>query len=403
MSLFFEFRKMVQQYLDYAKAILTSPESNFKGGSKGSGIISLFGYQNRYDLSKGFPLVTTKQMPAKSKSMFTELLWFLKGETSIEYMEKNKSPVWRSDAFQYNLEKMSKAGIYPKGMEKYSPEWTEALNDYGEKIRTNHDFAKQFGDAGPIYPKQWRRWSKFSPVEGGDKQLYVENEKGVFIPIEGKAYQEKEIDQVRNMIEGLKKKPTGKKHILTGWNVADVPDMSLPPCHLLFQATANENGELEMQLYQRSCDSFLGVPFNIAQYAALTQIIAKEAGMTPKTFVHTFGDAHFYTSIGERTKWHKENFEELQARVRIAKDFEEKTGDKSDYLEVRDWINKNAPADGNMEKYDHVTGILEQLANESLGLCKLEIADKPFDELELEDFEIKDYKHHQPIRRRMCV
>jgi len=179
--------------------------------------------------------------------------------------------------------------------------------------------------------------------------------------------------------------------------------MSLPPCHLLFQATANENGEMEMELYQRSCDSFLGVPFNIAQYAALTQIIAKEAGMTPKTFVHTFGDAHFYTSIGERTMWYKNNFKEVQGKIRDARDLEKRTGDKSSYLEIVEWINKRAPADGNMEDYDHVTAILEQLANEPLGLCKLEIVDKPFDKLELNDFTIKDYKHHQRISRKMCV
>ena len=392
---------MTQQYLDYAKEILTSPRSNFKGGSKGSGIISLFGYQNSYDLTKGFPLLTTKQMPAKSKSMFVELLWFLKGDTNIRYLEKNNSPVWRSDVFQYNLEKMANEGIYPKGMEKYSPEWAAAKEDYGERIKENPEFAKKWGDAGPIYPKQWRRWSKFSSLE--EEALYVKNKEGIFVPFEGKAYQEKEIDQVRNMIEGLKKKPTGKKHILTGWNVSDLKEMSLPPCHLLFQATANENGELEMQLYQRSCDSFLGVPFNIAQYAALTQIIAKEAGLIPKTFVHTFGDAHFYTSIGKRTQWYRENFEKVQEKIREAVDYENKRGDNSWYLEVRDWINKNAPSDGNMENYDHITGILEQLANDPLELCTLEIADKPFDQLEIEDFEIKNYKHHQRISRKMCV
>lgn len=205
------------------------------------------------------------------------------------------------------------------------------------------------------------------------------------------------------MIEGLKKKPTGKKHILSGWNVADLEDMSLPPCHTLFQATGNEDGEMEMQLYQRSCDSFLGVPFNIAQYAALTEIIAKEAGMVPKTFVHTFGDAHFYASIGDRTKWYGANFKEFQKRTRDAVSLEERTGDLSGYLDVRDWINKNAPADGNMENYDHVTAILEQLANEPLGLCNLEIADKPFEELELDDFNITNYNHHQKIKREMAV
>lgn len=392
---------MVEQYLNYAKAILT--QGTFKGGSKGSGIISLFGYQNSYDLTKGFPLVTTKQMPAKSKSMFTELLWFLKGDTNIEYLEKNKSPVWRSDTFQHNLNKLVKEGIYPSGLVKYSPEWHEALNDYGERVGSDYDFAQKFGDAGPIYPKQWRRWSKFSQVKGGDKQLYIKGDNGEFMPIKGKAYQEKEIDQVQNMINGLKKKPTGKKHILTGWNVSDIKDMSLPPCHLLFQATANGHGELEMQLYQRSCDSFLGVPFNIAQYAALTQIIAKEANMVPKKFVHTFGDAHFYTAIGDRTKWYEENFEKFQNKVRNAVNIENRTGDKGEYLEIIDWINNNAPKDGIIEKYDHVTGILEQLSNDSFEKCTLEIANKSFDQLELEDFEIKNYKSHKKITRSMCV
>ena len=393
---------MVEQYREYAKEILTSPRSNFKGGSKGAGIISLFGYQNNYDLTKGFPLLTTKQMPAKSKSMFVELLWFLKGDTNIEYLEKNNSPVWRADVFNYNLEKMAEAGIYPKDMIKYSPEWNAAKDDYGEKIKTDHNFAKNWGDAGPIYPKQWRRWSKYSPVDSPET-LYMKNESGVFVPANVKAYEETEIDQVRGMIEGLKKKPTGKKHILSGWNVADIEDMSLPPCHTLFQATGNENGEMEMQMYQRSCDSFLGVPFNIAQYAAMTNIIAKEAGMVPKTFIHTFGDAHFYASIGERTKWYGNNFKEFQKRTRDAVSLEEITGDREGYLEVRDWINKNAPADGNMENYDHVTAVLEQLANEPLGFCNLEIADKPFEELELGDFDITNYNHHKRIKREMCV
>jgi len=203
---------MTKQYLEHAKQILTSPSSNFKGGSKGAGIISLFGYQNRYDLREGFPLLTTKQMPAKSKSMFTELLWFLKGDTNIGYVEKNKSPVWRADVFNHNLEKMAKAGIYLGGMKKYSPEWNSAKEDYGNRIRNDSEFSKKWGDAGPIYPKQWRRWSKFSPVENQPK-LYEKNEEGIFVPVEGQMYREQEIDQVRKMIEGLKKKPTGKKHI----------------------------------------------------------------------------------------------------------------------------------------------------------------------------------------------
>ena len=251
---------MARQYLDHSKAILTSNRSNFKGGSKGSGIISLFGYQNEYDLREGYPLLTTKKM--FTNSMFHETIWFLRGDTNIKYLEDNNAPIWRPDAFQDNLPGMQKEGIFPEGIVKYSPDWDKAMAEYGQRIKEDAGFAERWGDAGPIYGKQWRRWE------------YFDHDKGTFV----------EIDQLGKMIAGLRKKPTGKKHIVDSWNPGDTPHMSLPPCHVLYQATANEEGELELQLYQRSCDQFLGVPFNIASYAALTQVIAQEADMMPKTF-----------------------------------------------------------------------------------------------------------------------
>lgn len=363
---------MAQQYLDHSRAILTSERSNFKGGSKGSGIISLFGYQNEYDLRKGYPLLTTKKM--FTSSMFHETVWFLRGDTNIKYLEDNNCPIWRPDAFQANLPGMQKEGIFPEGLVKYSADWDKAMKEYGQRVKEDPEFAERWGDAGPIYGKQWRRWE------------YFDHEKGVFV----------EIDQVGKMIEGLKKNPTGKKHIVDSWNPGDTPRMSLPPCHVLYQATANEEGELELQLYQRSCDQFLGVPFNIASYAALTHVIAKGAGMIPKTFIHTFGDSHFYSSIGKRTLWHRENFRELQKRVRNVSAREE-------YLEVVEWINKNAPSDGNEEKYDHVTAILEQLSREPRPMPQLRIADKPFNQLTVDDFVVENYDPHPPIRRSMAV
>ncbi|HPJ59764.1 MAG TPA: thymidylate synthase, partial [Bacteroidales bacterium] len=250
----------------------------------------------------------------------------------------------------------------------------KAMVEYGERIREDAEFAERWGDAGPIYGKQWRRWE------------YFDHDKGVFV----------EIDQLGKLIEGLRKKPTGKKHIVDSWNPGDTPHMSLPPCHVLYQATANEEGELELQLYQRSCDQFLGVPFNIASYAALTQVIAQGAGMVPKTFIHTFGDSHFYTSIGKRTQWYRSNFRELQQKIR-------NVPKREDYLEVVDWLNKNAPSDGNEEKYDHVTAILEQMSKEPRPLPRLHIAKKPFDQLTIDDFVVEDYDPHPPIRRNMCV
>lgn len=370
---------MVEQYLEHSKKILTSPRSNFKGGSKGSGIISLFGYQNEYDLRGGYPLLTTKEM--STNSMFHETIWFLKGDTNIKYLEDNNVKVWRADAFQHNLPKMIEESIFPKWIKKYSPDWDKALAEYGQRIREDPEFADRFGDAGPIYGQQWRRWEYF------DKEL------NKFV----------EVDQLENMIEGLKKKPTGKKHIVDAWNPGDTPKMSLPPCHVLYQATANEEGELELQLYQRSCDMFLGVPFNLASYAALTQIIAQETEMTPRTFIHTFGDSHFYTGVEKRTLWHRENFREFQNKVEKAIGVEEKRGDKSGYLEVKDWIDKNAPSDGNIEKYDHATAILEQLSREPKSLPNLNISNKSFEELTVDDFVIEGYDSHPPIRRKMAV
>jgi len=371
---------MVQQYLDHCKEILTSERSNFKGGSKGSGIISLFGYQSVYDLREGYPLLTTKKM--FTDQMFHETIWFLRGDTNIKYLEKNKCKIWRPDAFQHNLPGMIKEGIFPEGIVKYSKDWDDAMKEYSQRIRESEEFSERFGEAGPIYGQQWRRWE------------YFDKDKNEFI----------EVDQLGDMIEGLKKKPTGKKHIVDSWNPGDTPKMSLPPCHVLYQATANENGELELQLYQRSCDEFLGVPFNLASYSALTQLISQETGMTPKTFIHTFGDAHFYTGIGERTKWYKDNFKEVQNRIKEVKLEPHLGGNYSkDYSEVLDWINENAPSDGNMEKYDHVTAILEQLSREPKPLPKLTIAKKSFEELTIDDFVVENYEPHPAIRRSMCV
>ncbi len=363
---------MSQQYLDHSKAILTSNRSNFKGGSKGSGIISLFGYQNEYDLREGYPLLTTKKM--FTRSMFHETIWFLRGDTNIKYLEDNNSPIWRPDAFQGNLPGMIKEGIFPEGLVKYSPDWDKAMAEYGQRIKEDIEFAKRWGDAGPIYGKQWRRWE------------YYDHDKETFV----------EIDQLGKLIDGLRKKPTGKKHIVDSWNPGDTPSMSLPPCHVLYQATANEEGELELQLYQRSCDQFLGVPFNIASYAALTQVIAQEAEMIPKTFIHTFGDSHFYAGIGKRTQWHRDNFRELQKRVKSV-------SEKEEYLDIVDWININAPNDGNEEKYDHVTAILEQMSREPKPMPQLHIPNKPFDQLTIDDFVVEDYNSHPPIRRSMAV
>lgn len=363
---------MVEQYLEHSRAILTSKYSGFKWGSKGSGLISLFGYQNEYDLREGFPLLTTKKMA--TKSIQHELVWFLRGDTNIEYLEKNGVPIWRGNAFEHNLPSMQKEGIFPADIKKYSPDWDKAMLEYAQRIKESHEFAQRFGDAGPIYGRQWRKWKYF---DEDTKELI-------------------EIDQLGKVIENIKKKPTGKKHVVVAWNPGDVPKMALEPCHVLFQMTSNAEGQFDLQLYQRSCDQFLGVPFNIASYAMLTLIIAQETGLEPRRFIHSFGDAHFYTGLEKRSNWYKDNFIKLRAKI-IG------VNKKEQYLEVLDWINKNAPKDANEEKYDHVTAILEQLAGEPKPLPKMTIAKKPFDKLTIDDFVLTDYESHPKIERAMAV
>ncbi|MDP2673091.1 MAG: thymidylate synthase [Nanoarchaeota archaeon] len=369
---------MVQQYLEHSKEILTSDYSGFKWGSKGSGLISLFGYQNSYDLRKGFPLLTTKKMA--TKSIIHELIWFLKGDTNIKYLEDNNCPIWRGNSFEHNLKGMIQEGIFSENLikkeMKYSPDWDKAMEEYAQRIKENSEFAKKWGEAGPIYGAQWRNWKYFDE----DKKEMME------------------LDQLGRVIENMKKNPIGKKHLVSAWNPVDVPKMSLPPCHVMFQMTSNINGELDLQLYQRSCDQFLGVPFNIASYAILTQVIAQELDLTPRRFIHTFGDSHFYTGLEKRSDWYRDNLRELKIRIK-------NVSKREGYLDVLEWINEKTPSDVNgiEEKYDHVTAILEQMSREPKKLPKLTIAKKPFDKLVFEDFKLENYNSEPAIRRSMAV
>ncbi|MEK6895677.1 MAG: thymidylate synthase [Nanoarchaeota archaeon] len=362
---------MVEQYLEHSKDILTSDYSGFKGGSKEAGLISLFGYQNEYDLRDGFPLLTTKKMSIDP--IVHELIWFLKGDTNIKYLEDHKVSIWRADAFQHNLSGMIKEGIFSEGMKKYSHDWNEAMKEYGQRIREDEEFAGRFGDAGPIYGRQWRKW-KYTDKNGKTS----------------------EIDQLGRVLDNMRKKPVGKKHLINAWNPGDVPKMSLPPCHVLYQMTANEEGQLDLQLYQRSCDMFLGVPFNIASYSMLTQIIAQELDLEPRRFIHTFGDSHFYSGLEKRSAWYRENLSELKNRVR-------NVSDREGHLGVLDWINTNSPREQIEEEYDHVTAILEQLSREPKALPRLQIARKDFDKLTIGDFKIEGYEPHSVIKRKMAV
>ncbi len=217
----------MRQYLDLLDHILTT--GAHKSDRTGTGTRSVFGYQMRFDLAEGFPLVTTKKVHVRS--IIHELLWFLRGETNIQYLTENGVSIWN--------------------------EWADAD-----------------GELGPVYGKQWRSWAT---PDGGS------------------------IDQMRDVIEQIKKNPDSRRLIVSAWNVADVARMALPPCHLLFQFYVAE-GRLSCQLYQRSADVFLGVPFNIASYALLTMMVAQATDLQPGDFVHTLGDAHLYDNHLEQAQ-----------------------------------------------------------------------------------------------------
>ena len=217
----------MKQYQDLLRTILET--GSYKSDRTGTGTYSIFGYQMRFDLSQGFPLLTTKKLHLRS--IIYELLWFLQGDTNIKYLKDHGVSIW--------------------------DEW-----------------ADENGDLGPIYGHQWRSWGT---PDGG------------------------KVDQISQLVEQIKTNPDSRRLMVCAWNVGEIDKMALPPCHVLFQFYVN-NGEISLQLYQRSADVFLGVPFNIASYTLLLMMVAQVCGLKPKEFVHTLGDAHIYSNHVEQAK-----------------------------------------------------------------------------------------------------
>lgn len=217
----------MKQYLDLLDHIVT--QGTQKGDRTGTGTISTFGYQMRFDLSEGFPMLTTKKLHLRS--IIHELLWFIAGDTNIKYLKDNGVRIW--------------------------DEW-----------------ADENGDLGPVYGYQWRSW----PAPNGQT-----------------------VDQLKDLVNQIKTNPNSRRHIITAWNPADIPNMALPPCHCLFQFYVAD-GKLSCQLYQRSADTFLGVPFNIASYALMTHMMAQVCDLEVGEFIHSFGDVHLYNNHLEQTQ-----------------------------------------------------------------------------------------------------
>ena len=246
----------MKQYLDLLKLV---KETGIKKEDRtGTGTISIFGHQMRFNLQDGFPLMTTKKV--NLDSIIHELLWFIRGDTNIRYLVQNGVNIWNDWPFQSWLNETGQSDKYAM----HSKEWKEMMKTFVETIIRDEDFASQYGDLGPVYGKQWRDF------EG--------------------------VDQLEQVIEDIKNSPDSRRLIVSAWNPKDIPVMiksGLPPCHTLFQFYVS-NGRLSCQLYQRSADVFLGVPYNIASYALLTLMIAKVSGLEPGEFVHSFGDTHIY-------------------------------------------------------------------------------------------------------------
>ncbi|MEQ8470998.1 MAG: thymidylate synthase [Marinoscillum sp.] len=254
----------MKQYLDLMRHILETGVD--KGDRTGTGTRSVFGYQMRFDLAHGFPLVTTKQIHLKS--IIHELLWFLQGDTNIRYLVQNGVNIWNDWPYQSYLNQNGLTDTYPK----YSDEWKAHMKEFVEQVKTDDAFAKKWGELGPVYGSQWRNF------EG--------------------------VDQISQVIEDIKSKPDSRRLLVSAWNPKEIPVMAksgLPPCHTMFQFYVAE-GKLSCQLYQRSADVFLGVPFNIASYALLTMMVARVCGLKYGDFVHTLGDAHLYSNHFEQTQ-----------------------------------------------------------------------------------------------------
>ena len=256
----FRFQFFMKQYLDLLARIKN--EGIVKTDRTGTGTKSVFGHQMRFDLSEGFPLLTTKKVFLKG--IIHELLWFLNGDTNIKYLVDNGVHIWDNDAYRYYNELCVKEGVLPVAMDEFLRAAQEGIDSPIEGYK--------FGDLNHVYGYQWRSW----PRPNGEA-----------------------IDQIQQAVDLITKNPDSRRIIVSAWNVADVEKMALPPCHTLFQFYVAD-GKLSCMLYQRSADTFLGVPFNIASYALLTMMMAQVCGLEPGEFVHTTGDTHLYLNHFEQ-------------------------------------------------------------------------------------------------------
>lgn len=282
----------MKQYLDLLKYVLENGQT--RHNRTGIDTISVFGYQMKFDLTKGFPLLTTKKM--FYKGAIYELIWFINGDTNIKYLVDNNVNIWNEWPFKKYKNSNSYNG--------------ETIKEFIQKIKEDQEFAKIWGELGPVYGKQWRNFNG--------------------------------VDQLQKIINEIMINPSSRRLIVSSWNPTEVDDMALPPCHSLFQFYVDDDKGLSCQLYQRSGDIFLGIPFNIASYSLLTYMVAAVCGLKPKSFVHTIGDAHIYVNHLEQVKLQLTREPKKLCKLVFKKIPKNITDFKFDDIEIIDYISDEA-------------------------------------------------------------
>ncbi|MCH7850193.1 MAG: thymidylate synthase [Nanoarchaeota archaeon] len=328
----------MKAYLDLQKRILVEGDVEFEPRTK-TYTIGISGHQCEYNLSDGFPMITTKNVPPRLP--FEELFWKLRGERNVKGLVDRNVHIWTANAFDKYLTDTGQSETIPK----HTPEWNEQFKIYSKKLKEDPDFAKASGDLGPVYGNQWRHWPR---IGGG------------------------EVDQLENLIKGIKKNPGSRYHVLSAWNVGDLKEMALGPCPFWHQFTVYGD-QLDLHMVLRSCDTYLGIPFNIAQDSLLAHMVAKETDLIPRKFIHTTINTHIYLGVEPRAIfWSDEdNVIEFKRRIGAIKG-------KEEYLGLKEWYINNAPeeSEGNEGK-DHVPFVLEQLSKEPRCLPDITIRDIP--------------------------
>ena len=258
-----QYKRLLETVLEYGVE---------KSDRTGTGTKSIFGYTIRHNMSNGFPLLTTKKMAVKT--MMTELKWFLKGDTNIKYLVKSNCNIWNGDAYKNYC------------MKQVPHDHFETEKEFIERIKADDKFASKWGELGPIYGKQWRSWTEYYTEKfNGGNPIIVE----------------RTADQIENLINGLKYNPDSRRLMVSAWNVSELEQMTLPPCHYSFQCYVADN-KLSLMWNQRSVDTFLGLPFNIASYGTLLLLLCEETGYRPGELVGNLGDVHLYTNHLEQAK-----------------------------------------------------------------------------------------------------